>query len=416
MSTSAQIVSAFPPRRTAWFEEARFGMFIHWGLYSLLGRGEWALNRERIPMDEYVRLAEEFDARDYDPSAWAALAAEAGMKYVVLTTKHHEGFCLWDSQACKFNATQSAAKRDLLGEFVEAVRAAGLRVGLYYSLGDWFHPDWTLGWKGDVEARERFMSYTHSLVRELMSGYGKIDILWYDLPQCYSPAEWRSVELNAMARSLQPHILINNRALTTEDFRTPEQHVTAAPKGRLWEACMTLNDNWGFCPGDRNYKSPREVVLTLANAAGGAGNLLLNVGPDGHGGIPTESRTILRGVGKWLRENGESIYGSDRCDLPFNLWGPITRRGHSIFLHLKNDFGPCLTIGGLTNRVLGASVLSSGQALDIDLRPNQTILRGLPPARPDGLPHVVKLDLDGPPDQDIGRVIGGADQWPVFPP
>ena len=390
-------------------------MFIHWGLYALLGRGEWALNRERIPMNEYVKLADEFHARDYDPTRWAALAAEAGMKYVVLTTKHHEGFCLWDSQACQFNATRSAAKRDLLGEFVEAVRGEGLKVGLYYSLGDWFNPDWALGWKGDTESRERFMAYTHSLVRELMTGYGKVDILWYDLPQCYSPSEWRSVELNAMARSLQPQILINNRALTTEDFRTPEQHVTAAPKGRPWEACMTLNDNWGFCPGDKNYKSSREVVLNLANAAAAAGNLLLNVGPDGQGAIPDESATILRRVGGWLRENGDSIYRSDRCELPFNLWGPTTQRGHTIFLHLKNDFGSSLTVGGLTSRVLGASLLADGQPLDVEVRPNQTLLKGIPAGRSDGLPHVVKLDLDGPPDQDIGRVIGGADEWPVLP-
>lgn len=401
--------------RTQWFEQARFGMFIHWGLYSLLGRGEWALNRERIPLDDYVKLADEFAAADYDPHAWAALARDAGMKYVVLTTKHHEGFCLWDSKICAFNATRSAARRDLLGEFVEAVRGAGLKVGLYYSLGDWFNPDWTRGWQGDEEAKSRFMDYTHALVRELMTGYGRIDVLWYDLPQCFSPAEWRSVELNAMARSLQPHILINNRAMTTEDFATPEQHISAAPPGRMWEACMTLNDNWGFVPSDRNFKSPRAVVLSLAGVASGAGNLLLNVGPDGRGAIPPESRDILKKVGRWLRTHGESIYASERHALSFYLFGPVTRRGSTVYLHLKNYFGPELIVGGLTNNVLSATLLSTGEPLQAERRGAQVFLRGLPDTSPDELMSVIKLELDGEPDHDISRVIGGADIFPKLP-
>jgi alpha-L-fucosidase len=202
--------------KTNWFSEARFGMFIHWGLYSLIGRGEWAFNRERWSWKDYRPLAQKFAARQYDPAKWAALARDAGMKYMVLTTKHHEGFCLWDSQTCRFNAVNSGARRDLLAEFVTAVRATGLKVGFYYSLGDWFHPDW----QGNKQA---FVEYTHALVRELLTGYGRVDILWYDLPQGYTAKEWRSVELNAMARQLHPGIVINNRALTPEDFATPEQ-------------------------------------------------------------------------------------------------------------------------------------------------------------------------------------------------
>lgn len=405
----------FPTKRTAWFEQARFGMFIHWGLYSLHGHGEWAMNRERIPLDEYTKLADEFAARDYNPKAWAALARDAGMKYMVLTTKHHEGFCLWDSKTCAFNSTTSAAKRDLLAEFVEAVRDAGLKVGLYYSLGDWFNPDWTGGWQGDAAAKIRFMSYTHALVRELMTGYGKIDILWYDLPQCYSPAEWRSVELNAMARSLQPHILINNRAMTTEDFATPEQRVSAAPRGRMWESCMTLNDNWGYCPSDRNWKSPRKVVLNLANAAAGAGNLLLNIGPDGQGAIPPESERILRSVGDWLSVHGEGIYGSQRHDLMWTLFGPITRKDHALYLHLKNHFGPTLAIGGLTNKVFAATLLTSGEPLEFEQCGARTFVRGLPESSRDDLLPVVKLQIEGEPDSDVSRVIGGADIFPAFP-
>jgi alpha-L-fucosidase len=398
-----------------WFEQARFGMFIHWGLYALLGHGEWALNRERIPLGEYIKFAAKFKPRNYDPKTWAQLAVDAGMRYVVLTTKHHEGFCLWDSKVCKFNSANSAAGNDLLAGYVAAVRSAGLKVGFYYSLGDWYNPDWAAGWKGDVEARVRFMQYTHALVRELMTQYGQIDVLFYDLPQCYSAAEWRSVELNAMVRQLQPQIIINNRAMTTEDYATPEQHVAAAPRGRMWECCMTLNRHWGYCPTDRDYKSPQTIVLTLASVASGAGNLLLNVGPDAEGQIPVESEAILRRVGQWLHVHGESIYGSERHSLPWNLWGPTTVKGNTMYLHLEDCFGTNLVVGGLTKRVLAATVLGTEQRLCVDQRSTQTIITGLPDQLPDELVRVVKLELDGPPDQDISRVIGAADIFPDLP-
>jgi alpha-L-fucosidase len=410
--------------RLAWFEQARFGMFIHWGLYALIGRGEWVLNRERIPLKDYVKLAKKFDARDYDPRAWAQLAVDAGMKYMVLTTKHHEGFCLWDSKTCKFNAVNSAARRDLVAEYVDAARDAGLKVGFYYSLADWYNPDWARGWQGDLKARNRFMEYTQALVRELMTQYGRIDILWYDLPQCYTSAEWRSVELNTMVRWLQPQIIINNRAMTTEDFGTPEQHITACPRGRMWESCMTLNRHWGYCPTDHDYKSPRAVALMLATVAsgsgnmllnGGTGNLLLNVSPDAHGKIPGASQAILRKVGQWLRIHGEAIYASQSNNLTWNLWGPTTVRGNTMYLFLEEYFGPTLTVGGLTNRVLQARMLSTGQRLRVQRLRTQTVITGLPKEPPDDVLSVVKLELDGPPDQDVSRVIGAADIFPDLP-
>ena len=408
--------SPAPPSRTDWFESARFGMFIHWGLYALLGRGEWVMNYERIPSREYMRLARRFTAARYRPREWAALAKRAGMRYMVLTTKHHEGFCLWDSKVCRFNATNSAAKRDLLAEYVTAARDAGLKVGLYYSLGDWHNPDWARGWQGDVAARERFMDYTHALVRELMTQYGRIDILWYDLPQSYSAGEWRSVELNAMARQLQPHIIINNRAMTTEDFATAEGHVTASEPGRLWEACLTLNRHWGYCPSDRDYRSPREVVLALANAAHGGGNLLLNVGPDGEGAIPRESQAILKRVGRWLDVHGESIYGSERHALRFNYWGPSTRKGNTIYLHLESYYGDRLVVSCLKNRILHATLLTTGKVLKVKRDgPDRQVLSGLPDTPPDPLLSVVKLELDGPPAQSFRHVIGTADVFPHFP-
>ncbi len=407
----------FPSDRTAWFRDARFGLFVHWGLYAALGRGEWAMSRECIPWREYDPLLERFTAERYRPAEWAAMARDSGMRYAVLTAKHHEGFCLWDSKACEFNATRSAAKRDVMAEFLDAFRAAGLKVGLYYSLGDWRNPDWIKATHGDAPAEERFVGYTHALVRELVTGYGDLDVLWYDLPQNFTPAAWRSVELNAMVRSHQPQVLINNRALTTEDFATPEQHAEPAEPGRLWEACMTLNDNWGYCPSDTNYKSPREVVRLLAQVASASGNLLLNVGPDATGKIPDESQRILLDVGAWLRTHGEAVYGSQRHRMSWNTWGACTANGNTLYLHLMRYFGDgAITIGALRNDIRAATLLTTGQPLSVDrLDEHRWRFAGLPRETPDPLMPVVRLELDGPPRQDFHWQLGDADHFPVYP-
>lgn len=399
----------------AWFDEARFGLFIHWGLYSLLGHGEWALQREAIPLEEYDKLAQRFDASAYDPTAWAALAKAAGMRYAVLTTKHHDGFCLWDSKLCQFNSTISAARRDLVGEFVEAFRAADLKVGLYYSLGDFRNPDWERGWRGDAAARERFMAWTHGIVEELMTGYGKIDILWYDLPQNFTAKEWKSAELNARVRQWQPGILINNRAYTAEDFGTPEREVVPAASGRRWEACVTLNENWGYVPSDLNFKTARDVAILLARCAEGGGNLLLNVGPEGSGRIPTESEQILRKVGLWLETHGESIYGSERRNLTWNSWGPTSVRGNRAWLFLHRLYEQTLTLGGVIPEVRSATMLGLDQKeLKVTRRGRQILLEGLPASPPEILP-VVRLELEAPFEQDLSEVIGGADIFPDLP-
>ncbi|MDA3959366.1 MAG: alpha-L-fucosidase [Planctomycetota bacterium] len=407
----------FPANRTAWFAEARFGMFIHWGLYAVHGRGEWALSREAWSMDDYRPLAEQFAAEDFDPRAWARLAKAAGMRYLVLTTKHHEGFCLWDSKLCAFNSVNSAAKRDLVAEFVEAVRAEGLKVGLYYSLGDWHNDDWFRGWQGDTAATERFMDYTHGLIEELMTGYGKIDILWYDLPHCYGIEEWRSVELNAKVRARQPHILINNRSWTSEDFATPEQHIASSAKGRLWEACMTLNGHWGYCPSDTAWKNPRSVALKLADCARGCGNLLLNVGPDAAGRIPEAAQDILRSVGQWLERHQEAVLATERCDLPWYLFGPTTKRGNILYCFVKEYYGDELIVGGLTPRVQRARLVGAQRDLSFEQRGRQTIIRGLGAHASDADPvlPVVALELDAPPATDISSHIDGADIFPVLP-
>ena len=286
--TEQTTVNADRDRRMAWWRESRFGMFIHWGLYSQLGRHEWAMNRERVPMAEYEKLAESWQVKEWPADEWARLAKESGMKYMVMTTKHHEGFCLWNTQQTPYNAVQMGPKRDLVAEYVEACRKHGLKIGFYYSLMDWHHADGA-NCALDEAARRRFLDFTQGCVRELMTQYGKIDILWYDVSwPLRSPEAWESAKMNAMARELQPEIIINNRSQLPEDFGTPEEHVTAENEGRDWEACMTFNGSWGYMPyaPAEDWRRTREVLEMVRTAAAGQGNLLLNIGPKPDGSVP----------------------------------------------------------------------------------------------------------------------------------
>jgi len=230
-------------RRMQWWHAARFGMFIHWGLYSVLGRHEWVMENEGIPVSEYEKLAPQFKPKPNAARDWARLAKRAGMKYMVMTTKHHEGFCNFASNLTNYCAPKQGPGRDLVKEYVDAARGEGLRVGFYYSLMDWHHPDGAMC-KTDDAARRRFVDYIHGQVKELMTNYGKIDILWYDVAWPLDAKGWESVEMNTMVRKLQPDIIINNRSKIPEDFDTPEQRIEASAN-RPWESCMTLNDSWG---------------------------------------------------------------------------------------------------------------------------------------------------------------------------
>ena len=233
-SSSAQ-QAATREKRMAWWHEAKFGMFIHWGLYSVIGQHEWAMEVEGVPIPQYEILAKNFKPRPNAAREWARLAKRAGQKYMVMTTKHHEGFCHWDTKLTDYCAPKQGPGRDLVREFVDAARAEGLRVGFYYSLMDWHHPDGAKC-KTDLAARKRFVEYTHGLVRELMTNYGKIDVLWYDVDWPLTPDEWESERMNQMVFELQPEIIVNNRNGLDGDFSTPEQHIEASKAGR---ACAT---------------------------------------------------------------------------------------------------------------------------------------------------------------------------------
>ena len=390
-------------RRMKWWHEARFGMFIHWGLYSVLGRHEWVMNRERIPVEEYELLADRFRPKPNAARAWAKLARQAGQKYMVMTTKHHEGFCLFDSALTDYCAPKRAAGRDLVAEYVEAARAEGLRVGFYYSLMDWHHPDGARCYR-DEKARRRFVDYIHGQVRELCTNYGKLDVLWYDVAWPLDAERWESVKMNAMVRKLQPDIIVNNRSKAPEDFGTPEQRVTAEPVGRAWEACMTMNSSWGYNRGDDAWKTVGTCVDYLVTAAAGGGNYLLNIGPKPDGSIPAPSVRVLKGMGGWLRRNGEAIYGAERnrMDTMFNIRGRFTVKGNTAYLHVFAWPGSEVAVGGLLCKVRSARLLASGARVRFEQQPNRLLLCGLPEKKPDQPAAVITLECDGTPEQKLG--------------
>jgi len=386
----------------SWFPNARYGLFIHYGLYSLLGRGEWVWNREQIPLADYRALAGQFTATQFDAEAVADFAVRCGMRYVVFTTMHHEGFRLYETGLSDFRSS-----RDLTGELVSACRKRGLRIGLYHSLNNWMDQPDAVAALEDKAAYDVFIRHTFARVRELVTRYNPIDVLWYDGWWPFNAAGWRGEEMNAMVRQIQPHILFNGRNGLPGDFATPEGHLSAPTPYRPWEACMTLNNNWGFHQGDHDWKSPQQVLDMLVTVTQGGGNLLLNIGPRGDGSIPEPSVKILETVGRWLQTHGECIFGTDR--FTFDLrekgdhrgdWshqGPFTVRGHNLYWLVRRWCGTELTLGGLECQVRAATVLSTGQPVTFRQTAGRVQLTGLPDQPPDALCPVIRLECDRPP-------------------
>ncbi len=384
-------------RRMQWWREARFGMFIHWGLYSVPARGEWLMAVEDIPVAEYEQLAKEFKPRPDSIRQWARLARQAGMKYMVMTTKHHDGFCLFDTKLTDFCAPKQAAGRDLVREYVDALRAEGLRVGFYFSLMDWHHPD-GMTCKTDPAARRRFVEFVHGQVRELMTNYGKIDILWYDMAYPLDATGFQSAALNEMVLKLQPEIVVNNRSGIAGDFKTPEQNTNATAGD--WESCMTLNDNWGYSRTDDNWKSPKNVILNLIRCAQDGGNYLLDIGPKPDGSLPEENYRILGAVGDWMQKNGSSIYGSQRIWIKYASNTLFTRKGTTVYAHVYGWPGKTLTIGGLSQKPRSAKLLATGQPVETSVRGSQLTFSGLPGKAPDEPVTVIEVQFDSVPVQD----------------
>lgn len=384
-------------RRMKWWHEAMYGMFIHWGLYSTLGRHEWVMENEGIPAKEYEAFADSFKPKANPARDWARLAKRAGMRYMVMTTKHHEGFCLFDSKLTDYCATKRGPGRDLVREFVEAARAEGLRFGFYYSLMDWHHPDGARC-ANDEAARRRFVNYIHGQVKELMTNYGKVDVLWYDVPWPLDAKGWESVEMNTMVRKLQPDIILNNRSRIPEDFDTPEQRIEASAN-RPWESCMTLNDSWGYHISDRNWKSPTTVIRNLVRISSDGGNYLLNIGPTEDGSIPVESAQVLSTVGDWMAKHDSTIRMTDHCQPRRGNYVLFTRRGNTLFAHVYYWPGETVVIGNLLNKVLSAKMHGTNTPVKFEQDDFRIRLTGLPKKAPEVV-TTFELQLDGEPRQN----------------
>lgn len=360
--------------RTKWFEDARFGMFIHWGLYSIPARGEWVRSDEKMSDEEYHKYTKLFNPIHFDAIQWAKIAKRSGMKYAVLTAKHHDGFCLFDSKYTNFKVTNTPFGRDIVREFLEAFRAEGIKVGIYYSLLDWDHPDYPHykdayhPMRDNEDYKEykfdNYISYMHAQIEELCTNYGKLDIMWFDFSYGKLRGEaWKAAELVKMVRAHQPDVVMDTRlevggegmgSIATEsptiysgDFVSAEQIIP--PKGMCnlkgeplpWEACITLNNHWGFHRYDYEYKSAKTIIHKLVECVSKGGNLLINVGPDALGEIPEKSKKILFEVGEWLDKNGKSIYKCSRCDLEKPEFGRITADNDTYYFHLIDQpIGP----------------------------------------------------------------------------
>ncbi len=390
-------------RRMKWWHEARFGMFIHWGLYSVLGRHEWAMEEEGIPVAEYEQLAKRFQPAPNAARAWAKLAKAAGQKYMVMTSKHHEGFCNFDTKFTNYCAPKQGPGRDLVHEYIEAARAEGLRFGFYYSLMDWHHPDGARC-ATDPEARKRFVEYTHGLVRELMTNYGKVDVLWYDVDWPLNSDQWESERMNKMVFGLQPDIIVNNRNGLPGDFSTPEQEIVAEKGTRAWESCMTLNDSWGYQRADDNWKNPKTVIRNLVSCSRDGGNYLLNIGPKPDGSIPEGSVRVLTEVGQWMTRNGDSIHTTDRCQVHASEFAGFTRRGNTLYMHVHFWPGDTIALGGLMTKVTSARLLASGQGVNFEQERFRVRFTGLPADAPDHPVTTIAIECESEPRQDTGLV------------
>lgn len=419
-----------------WFTRDRFGMFVHFGLYSLAARHEWVKTRELMTDEAYDRYFRHFEVDRFDPADWARHARRAGMRYVVLTTKHHDGFCLWDSDLTDYKATKTPAGRDLVAEFVDAVRREGLRVGFYHSLLDWHHPDFTIDGhhprRNDGaeevarlnEGRDmgRYRTYLHGQVEELLTRYGRIDYLFYDFSYAQDDhsqiwngkgAEaWGSEELLALTRRLQPEIIVNDRLDIPGDFVTPEQYQPDRPmevdgRPQVWEACQTINGSWGYDRDNLANKSVDLLVRMLIDGVSKNGNLLLNVGPDGRGALDPVARTTLAEIGDWMALHGRSIYGAGAAAYDPPRDARYTQRGDRLYLHLFSWPMQHVHLAGLAGKVDYAQLLHDGseiryqtidpsvQALTTGLggQPPGTLTLTLPAVRPDVAVPVVELFL-----------------------
>ncbi|MEX1019162.1 MAG: alpha-L-fucosidase [Litorilinea sp.] len=426
-------MSAHTPAAHQWFTHDRFGLFIHWGIYAAAARHEWVKSRESIHDRDYQKYFDYFDPDLYNPSAWAQAAKAAGMKYFVVTSKHHDGFCLWDSDHTDYKATNTPAQRDLLAPMVQAFRAEGLKVGFYHSVIDWHHPDFPLDGlhplREDADARAtnahrdlgKYRAYLHAQTRELLTRFGQLDIMWFDFSYAdrdwgwakgKGAAEWDSAALIEMVRELQPNVLLNDRLGMGGDFKTPEQYQPAGPLEVdgvpvRWEACQTLNGSWGYHRDNLDWKPAQMLVQMLVDAVAKDGNMLLNVGPNARGEFEPRALERLQAIGAWMRRHDRAIYGCGASQFTPPPDCRYTQRGDRLYLHLFNWPFRHVHLPGLGDRVAYAQLLNDASEVTMRvIQPHQaaqnttlgrltpnTLTLELPVQRPDVLVPVIELFL-----------------------
>ncbi|HTJ11043.1 MAG TPA: alpha-L-fucosidase [Dinghuibacter sp.] len=396
----------------AWWREARFGMFIHWGVYSVPagryedkevpGLGEWIMHDARIPRATYQAYAKEFNPVNYDPDAWVRLAKEAGVKYIVITSKHHDGFAMFETDASKWNIVDATPYgKDVLKPLAEACRKYGMKLGFYYSqANDWNNPGgaaagghWDSTQNGSMDDYIRNVAVPQ--VREILTQYGDVAELWWDVPSDMTPE--RAAQFTPLL-ALQPGIVVNNRlgGGVRGDIETPEQYIPATGiPGRDWETCMTMNDTWGYKTDDNHWKSVETLIRNLVDIASKGGNYLLNVGPTSLGEFPQPIIDRLQAIGRWMSVNGEAIYGTQASPFERLDWGRCTRKGDVLYLHVFHwPADGRLLVPGLHNPALSASLLSGGAVLSTHKTADGLVI-DVPAAAPDTIATVIKLRIKG---------------------
>jgi len=426
--------------RMQWWREARFGMFIHWGLYSVPAgewkgekdHAEWIRTTAQIPLEVYDGFRAQFNPVKFNAGEWVSMAKDAGMKYIVITSKHHDGFCLFNSTYTDFDIMSTPYQRDILKELSEACKKEGIKMCWYQSIMDWHHPDylprrdWEINRSVEGADFDRYVDYMKSQLGELLSNYGEIGVLWFD-------GEWENTwnekygkELYGYVRSLQPSIIINNRVgaaregmegSTKEggfggDFGTPEQQIPATGlPGVSWETCMTMNDHWGYNQHDKNWKSTQSIIQMLADIASKGGNYLLNIGPTAEGLFPQESIDRLREIGQWMKINGESIYGTGASPFPNLDWGRCTQMntpsGTRLYFHVfDRPADGKLFVPGLYNKPGNTFLLADAGKRPLETsRQDDAIIISLPEEASDPYDLVVIMDIEGRPDVNLPPAI-----------